>query len=129
MPFGLQPRYLFRDNDGIHGDGVKAFLDRCEIEEARTAYRCPWQNPYAERFIGTLRRELLNQVIVLGRQHLNRLLKEFIDDYYHTERPHQGLDGDTPIPRQELPPMNGPTKLVSIPVLGGLHHKYRRIAA
>ena len=119
MPFGLQPRYLFRDNAGIYGEGVKAFLDRCDIDQVRTAYRSPWQNPYVERFIGTLRRELLDHVIVLGRRHLNRLLKEFIDDYYHTERPHQGLDGDTPIPREKLQVMNGPTNLVATPVLGG----------
>ena len=129
MPFGLQPRYLFRDNDGIHGDGVKAFLDRCDIEEVRTAYRSPWQNPYVERFIGTLRRELLDHVIAIGRRHLDRLLREFIDDDYHAERPHQGLSVDTPVPRDRPQPMSGPTTLVSIPVPGGLHHKYRRVAA
>jgi len=51
MPFGLQPKYLFRDNDGIYGNGVRAFLDSCGIEEVRTAYRSPWQNPFVERFI------------------------------------------------------------------------------
>ncbi|MFC1540234.1 integrase core domain-containing protein [Gemmatimonadota bacterium] len=89
-PFGRQPKYLFRDNDSIYGHGVRAFLGSCGIEEVRTAYRSPWQNPYVERFIGTLRRELLDHVIVLGVNHLKRLLKEYIEDYYHLARPHQG---------------------------------------
>ena len=74
-PFGRQLRYLFRDNDGIYGHGVRKFLDSCNIEEVRTAYRSPWQNPYIERFFGTLRRELLDHVIVLSQKHLNRLLR------------------------------------------------------
>jgi putative transposase len=128
-PFGRHPRYLFRDNDGIYGNGVSSFLKRCGIEEVRTAYRSPWQNPYVERFIGTLRRELLDHVIVLNRMHLELLLTEFIEDYYHTARPHQGLDGETPFSSDKAAPVSGPTKLVSIPVVGGLHHRYRRVAA
>ena len=129
MPFGLQPKYLFRDNDGIYGNGVRAFLDSCGIEEVRTAYRSPWQNPFVERFIGTLRREMLNHVIVLGQGHLERLLREFIEEYYHVARPHQGLDGDTPVLQTKQPQILGPSKLISIPVLGGLHHRYIRVAA
>ena len=128
-PFGHQPKYLFRDNDGIYGDGVKAFLQRCGIEEVRTTYRSPWQSPYVERFIGTLRRELLDHVIVLNQRHLDRLLSEFIGGYYHTARPHQGLGGQTPILQERPPSISGPSKLVSIPVLGGLHHRYVRVAA
>jgi transposase InsO family protein len=129
MPFDLQPKYLFRDNDGIYGNGVRAFLDSCGIEEVRTAYKSPWQNPFVERFIGTLRREMLDHVIVLGQGHLERLLREFIEDYYHIARPHQGLDGDTPISQTKQPKISGPSKLISIPVLGGLHHRYVRVAA
>ena len=69
MPYDQQPRFLFRDNDGIYGHGVRQFLDSCDIEEVRAAYRCPWQNPFVERFGGTLRRELLDHVIVLGQGH------------------------------------------------------------
>ena len=69
MPFGIQPRYLFRDNDGIYGHGVGLFLQGCGIREMRTAIQSPWQNPHAERFIGTLRRELMNHVIVLSEDH------------------------------------------------------------
>jgi transposase InsO family protein len=129
MPFGLQPQYLFRDNDGIYGHGVALFLQRCGIREVRTALQSPWQNPYVERFIGTLRRELLNHVIVLNEPHLERLLREFIEEYYHVARPHQGLGGDTPIPTQSPPDLDGPTTLVATPVLGGLHHRYQRRAA
>jgi transposase InsO family protein len=125
MPFGEQPRYLLRDNDGVFGCGVRAFLESCGIREVRIAYRSPWQNPYVERVIGTLRRELLDHVIVLNQAHLERLLKEFIEGYYHTARPHQGLGGETPLP--QVPPGEG--ELVSVPVLGGLHRRYYRAAA
>ena len=128
-PFGRQLRYLFRDNDGMYGEGVPAFLKSCGIEEVRTAYRSPWQNPYVERFIGTLRRELLDHVIVLSERHLTRMLKDFIDNYCHTARPHQGLHGDTPVVGEIPPPINGPSKLISFPVCGGLHHRYERVAA
>ena len=87
MPFGTQPKYLFRDNDSIYSHGVKAFLKSSGIEKVRTAYRSPWQNPFVERFFGTLRKELLDHVIVLNTSHLERLLTEFIEDYYHTDRP------------------------------------------
>ena len=107
---------------------MAAFLKHCGIEEVRTAYRSPWQNPYVERFIGTLRRELLDHVIVLSQRHLERLLREFVD-YYHSARPHQGIGGETPIAQDKPPDIQGPTKLVSIPVLGGLHHRYARVAA
>ncbi|MFH0793500.1 MAG: integrase core domain-containing protein [bacterium] len=129
MPFGRQPRYLLRDNDGIYGGGVRLFLEHCGVEEVRTAYRSPWQNPYVERFICTLRCELLDHVIVLNQKHLRRLLKEFIEAYYHAERPHQGLDGQTPNPRTRPELIESGSNIVSIPVLGGLHHCYQRIAA
>ncbi len=129
MPFGLQPKYPFRDNDGLSGNGVRAFLDSCGVTEVRTAYRSPWRNPYVERFIGTLRRELLDHVIVLSPGHLERLLRQYIEEYYHLARSHQGLEGDTPIPHPKPPEFSGQSKLVSIPVLGGLHHRYVRIAA
>jgi putative transposase len=129
MPFGLQPRYLLRDNDKIYGSGVPTFLKRCGIEEVRTAYRSPWKNPYLERFIGTLRRELLDHVIILNQHHLKRLLKEYIDEYYHVARPHQGLNRDTPLPSPKPQPIPGPSQIISIPVVGGLHHRYERVAA
>ncbi len=128
-PFGCQPRYLFRDNDGIYGHGVRKFLDSCSIEEVRTAYRSPWQNPYVERFVGTLRRELLNHVIIFSESHLNSLLTEYIEQYYQCARPHQGLGGDTPESTKSQKVVEGPINLISFPVCGGLHHRYERKAA
>ena len=87
------------------------------------------RNPFVERFIGTLRREMLNHVIVFSQNHLERLLREFIEEYYHVARPHQDLDGDTPVLQMKQPQILGPSKLISIPVLGGLHHRYIRVAA
>jgi len=98
-PFGEQPRYLFRENDGIYGHGVRAFPICCGILEVRTAYQSPWQNPYVERFIGTLCRELLHHVIVLNQAHLERLLREFIEDYLpHGATPSGIARGDTGAP-------------------------------
>ena len=128
-PFGRQPRYLLRDNDGIYGHGVRKFLDNCNIEEVRTAYRSPWQNPYIERFVGTLRRELLYHVIVLSERHLNRLLREYIEQYYHSARPHQGPDGDTPVATKKPSVAGWSLKLIVFPICGELHHRYERAAA
>ena len=124
-PFGRQPRHLSRDNDGIFGYGVRAFLDSCGIQEVRTAHESPWQNPYIERMIGTLRRELLSHVMVLSHRHLERLLAEYLEQYYHTARPHQGLGGETPAGGL----LGEQGDLVSEPVVGGLHHRYLRLAA
>lgn len=118
----FQPAFCLTNADDIH-------LESCRIEEVRTAYRSPWQNPYAERMIGTLRRELLDHVIVLNQRHLERLLREYLEDYYHTARPHQGLGGETPLP-PEVNAGAGNGELITIPVVGGLHHKrYQRRAA
>jgi putative transposase len=88
---------------------------------------CPWQNPFAERFGGSLWREALNHMIVLNEAHLERRLKEYIEEFCHTHRPHQGLGGQTPelLPR----PLQPPSNVMAMPVLGGLHHHYVRVAA
>jgi len=129
MPFGVQPTYMFRDNDGIYGDDVSRFLKGTGIEEVKIALGSPWQNPYVERYVGILRRELLDHVIVLNEEHLKRLLEEFIEEYYHIARPHHGLEGETPFPTDKPDPVREPSRLVSIPVVGGLHHRYIRVAA
>ena len=128
-PFGEHPKYLFRDNDEIYGYGVPRFLKNSGIEEVRTAYRSPWQSPYVERVSGTLRRELLDHVIVFGQEHLERLLRAFLEGYYHPARPHQGLDRQAPVPSAGPTPTSRPTRIVSVPVVGGLHHRYERVAA
>ena len=88
MPFDRHPGFLFRDNDVIYGHGVKDFLKMCGIEEVRTACYSPWQNPFVERYFGTLRRELLNHIVPINEEHCYRLINEFIEEYYHPERPH-----------------------------------------
>jgi len=128
FPFKQTPRFLLPDRDGTYGPYSSDRLEHREIEEVLIAPRAPWQNPYVERFIGTLRRELLEHLIPLSQSHLEQLLREFIGEYYHGERPHQGLGGETPV-RHETAQVSGPTRLVSRPVLGGLHHTYRRVAA
>ena len=96
-----------------------------QIEEVLTAPRSPWQNPFAERLIGTIRRECLDHVIVLCEEQLRRILGEYID-YYHEARPHQSLARNSPVPREVEMPSAG--KVISIPHVGGLHHQYRRAA-
>jgi hypothetical protein len=129
LPAEFEPSYLFRDNDGVYGDEVGRFLVGTGIAEVKTAHHCPWQNPFVERYGGTLRRELLDHVVVLNEGHLKRLLKEFIEEYYHRARRHQGLQGDTPVSSAKPEPVADVSRLVSILVVGGLHHRYIRVAA
>jgi transposase InsO family protein len=75
-PFGEVPRFIHRDNDGLYGKGVSMFLKASGVEEVRSAFRSPWQNPYIERFFGSMRREILNHVIILNEKHLRRLINE-----------------------------------------------------
>ena len=95
------------------------------IEEVVIALQSLWQNPYAERMIGTLRRELLDRVIVINESHLRRLVKSYLDDY-HTVRPHLSLERNAPIPRPIQAPSEG--KVVAVSHVGGLHCGYRRAA-
>ncbi len=96
------------------------------VKEVRTACRSPWQNPYTERLIGSIRRDCLNHVIVFGEEHLRKVLRSYFD-YYHRSRTHLGLFGDCPETRKVDPPENG--KIVEIPKVGGLHNHYARKAA
>ena len=123
FPFDSAPRYLIRDRDSIFGDEVRRCLAGLNVEEVVIAPRSPWQNPFVERLIGTIRRELLNHVIVLGERHLHRLLSSYFA-YYHQSRPHRALDQNAPEPRAVEPPERG--RIVAEPMVGGLHHRYRR---
>jgi len=96
------------------------------VEEVVTAPRCPWQNPYVERLIGSVRRECLGHVIVLSERHLRRILVSHLD-YYHRSRTHLSLDKDTPEGRSVQP--GGTGKIVAFPQVGGLHHRYERLVA
>lgn len=116
------PRYLMRDRDGAYGDVVRERVRGLGIEEVLAAPQAPWQNPFAERIIGSIRRECLDHVIVFNESHLLRVLGDYLD-YYHRSRAHQPLDGNSPVPREIEPPERG--QIVGTPVLGGLHHARR----
>lgn len=124
-PFDEAPRYLLRDRGRIYGGYFKQRVRHMGIEEVVIALHSPWQNSYAERMIGTLRRELLDRGIVLNEAHLCRLVTSFLG-YYHTVRPHLSLERNAPIPRSIQ--ARGDGNVVAIPHVGGLHHGYRRVA-
>jgi hypothetical protein len=126
FPWDSAPRHLIRDNDGIYGAEFCARLEGMDIKETRTAYRSPWQNPYCERIIGSIRRDCLDHVIIFNEAHLRRILESYFD-YYHRCRTHLSLDKDCPEPRATDPPENG--NVVAFPQVGGLHNLYARKAA
>ena len=126
FPDDTAPRFMIRDRDGIFGDQFRRRIQGLGIEEILAAPRSPWQNPYAERLVGSVRRECLDHVIVLGERHLHGILKSYFA-YYHRSRTHLSLRKDTPDPRQAHPPSMG--EIVARPEVGGLHHRYERLAA
>jgi transposase InsO family protein len=121
----LVPRFLVRDNDGIYGKLFDARVDNLGIEQLRIAPRSPWQNGYAERWVGTVRRELLDHVIVLGERHLLRMVRQYVT-YYNEDRPHLALRRDAPVSRAVEGLDAG--AIVALPRVGGLHHRYSRAA-
>ncbi len=126
FPWETTPRFLLRDRDGVYGFEFRDRVVSMAIEEVVTAPRSPWQNPYVERVIGTIRRECLDHVIILDERHLRRILGSYLD-YYHGSRTHLSLGEDTPDGRPVQPAGSG--KVVSLPRVGGLHHRYERLAA
>ena len=125
FPFDSAPRYLLRDRDAIYGEKVRRRIRSIGVQEVITAPRSPWQNPYVERIIGSIRRECLNHIIILNERHLRLHLKSYAT-YYHEARTHLSLDKQSPVPRSIEPPDQG--KVVANPHVGGLHHEYRRAA-
>jgi transposase InsO family protein len=125
FPWDEAPRYVLRDRDHAF-DGLEATAKAMGIHEVLTAPRSPWQNAYIERFIGSVRRECLDHIIVLNEAGLLRLMKVY-RDYYERSRTHLSLDKDTPIPHSVASSSDG--GIVAIPQVGGLHHRYERRAA
>jgi transposase InsO family protein len=126
FPWDEAPRYLLRDRDSIYGEVFQDRVGHMGIEEVKIAPGSPWQSPYVERLIGSIRRECLNEVIVLNERHLRRILCSYVS-YYHTWRVHRSLDMDTPESRPVQLPELGPVR--KLPEVGGLHHHYERMAA
>ena len=121
-----RPRYLIRDRDAIYGGEFRRQAAALQIEEVPTAAQSPWQNPYAERVIGSIRRECLDHVIVLGERHLKRILSSYVN-YYNGTRTHLALYKDAPEGRSSQPPEQG--RVIELKRVGGLHHEYVRMAA
>jgi putative transposase len=117
-------RYLIRDRDSIYGRDFRSRVQMLGITEIMTAPRSPWQNAFVERLIGSIRRECLDHVVVVSQRHLCRLLKSYLA-YYHRSRTHLALAKDSPEPR----PIMRWGEIISIPQVGGLHHRYQRRAA
>jgi transposase InsO family protein len=126
FPWDTAPGYLLRDRDASYGSD---FCDRVEamgITEVITAPRSPWQNAYVERVIGSIRRECLDHILIFNERHLRRVLSSYVD-YYQRTRTHLSLDKDCPDSRPIQSRRVG--RVVAIPQVGGLHHRYERLAA
>jgi transposase InsO family protein len=127
-PFGATPQYLIRDNDAKYGPHFAAVAAGSGIEVLRTPVQAPRANAICERLVGSIRRECLDHVLILGEQHLRHVLKEYIV-YFNQARPHQGIQQRIPIHEEYAESTSGGSgSVVAFPVLGGLHHDERRVA-
>jgi transposase InsO family protein len=126
FPNDTAPSALLRDRDTVYGDTFRQCMKGMGIAEVLTAPSSPWQNPFAERLIGSIRRECLDHVLVLSERHLRRILTRYFT-YYHRARTHLSLDKDAPDARPVEAPELGP--VIPISEVGGLHHRYARRAA
>ena len=122
FPWDDPPKYLIRDRDKIYGAFVTCRLRAMGIRDKPTAPASPWQNGFAERLIGSIRRKCLDHIIVLGEAHLRRILKSYAD-YYNGVRTHRSLNEDAPVSRQ----FQRTGSINSHALLGGLHHRYVRV--
>jgi putative transposase len=123
------PKYLVRDRDSIYGAEFQRRATSLRIREVRTPIRAPKANSIAERFVGTLRRECLDHVLIFNERHLQKIVIEFAA-YYNRHRPHRSLEQRPPCPDPSAPiASSGPAiRVIAEPVLGGLHHIYRKAA-
>ncbi len=126
FPNDTAPSYLLRDRDHVYGEPFRHRVKGMRIDEILTTPHSPWQNPFVERLIGSVRRECLDHIVVLGERHLRRILARYFT-YYHRARTHLALDKDAPDRRPIESPELG--MVIQIPEVGGLHHRYVRQAA
>jgi putative transposase len=127
-PYGQMPTYLVRDTDRTFGSSFARVAATSGIKVLRTPYRTPQANAVCERFLLSMRRECLDHFLILHEKHLHRLLKNYVL-YFNQARPHQGLGQWVPEPAMlATPPPSQPGQVRSVPILGGLHHDYRRAA-
>ncbi|MGO9834333.1 MAG: integrase core domain-containing protein, partial [Polyangiaceae bacterium] len=126
-PFGHGPQFIVRDRDDKFGTVFDRVAVGAGARVVRTAVRAPLMNAVCERFLGSVRRECLDHVIILSERHLRHVLAEYAMSYFNTARPHQGIDQRLPVPAERSGTrLAGP--VTAIPVLGGLHHDYRAVA-
>jgi len=123
FPFDTAPKYLLRDRDRIYGQEFRDQVAVMNINEVLSAPRSPWQRAYVERVIGSIRRECLDHVIVFDEESLRRTLRSYFS-YYHRSRLHLSLDKDSPDSRS----VQSVGTVVAFPEVGGLHHRYERVA-
>jgi putative transposase len=127
FPYDTASKYLIHDRDAIFGTEVIETIKTLGAKSKRTAFRSPWQNGVAERFVGNCRRDLLDHVIVLNERHLKALMNEYVR-YYHEDRTHLALAKETPAGREAVSKPGSDAKIVVMPRLGGLHHRYDLVA-
>ena len=123
FPWDTAPRYLLRDRDSIFGRVFRQRIKSMGIEEVMTAFHSPWQNAYVERLNGSIRRECTDHIIALNENHLRKLLRTYFE-YYHEDRTHLGLSKETPLERAISNKSSPTARLLELPRLGGLHHRY-----
>jgi len=123
FPWDEAPRYLIRDRDGVYGGVVRRRPRAMGIRDRPIASRSPWQNGHVERLIGSIRRECLDHLVVLGEAHLRRVVTNYAE-HYNAARTHLALAKDTPLGR----PVMASENVIAVPILGGLHHRYLRMA-
>ena len=116
-------RFIIFDRDAKFSADVISTVKQNGTEPVRAAFRSPWQNGVAERWVGSVRRDLLDHVIILNERHLRRLLRDYVR-YYHEDRTHLGLGKDTPCGRVAASVSPCASKIIPLPRLGGLHHRY-----
>jgi putative transposase len=127
-PYGQAPKYLIRDNDSKFGAGFARVVQGSAIKVLRTPYHTPQANGICERFLGSVRRECLDHVLIVNTKQLHHILKAYVE-YFNRARPHQGIQQRVPV--QEGPSVSPPpvhSKIISVSILGGLHHDYRWVA-
>jgi len=127
-PYGQTPKYLIRDNDNKFGPHFARVAETSGIEILKTPYHTPRANAICERFLGSVRRECLDHVLILQEKQLHRVLRAYVE-YFNQARPHQGIRQQIPQGAvTSVPPNQRGVRIISVPVLGGLHHEYRRVA-
>jgi len=126
FPWDSATQYLLRDRDGSYGEPFPQTAKAMQIREVLTAPRSPWQNAYVERLIGSIRRDCLDHVLIFNERGLRRILQSYFD-YYERSRTHLSLKKDAPVARPVQPPSC--VKVIAIPQVNGLHHRYERRAA